>query len=139
MNPNSADIRFNPAEINISLNPGAPPDIRTKPTFHTPSVGYSDKTPGYSDKKVVVTTNRAVFTSGNNKNNAGHHASLLPQQSVQKTVANVHGYGNRPTPSDINYEFSYTDSSELDGYQTENYQFQKTNFRPSQQYSGMPI
>lgn len=147
VNKNSADIRFNPEEINISLNPGAPPDIRTKPSFHPSSTGYSDKTtgysaksagysnksPGYSDKKVVVTTHRGVFDS--DKRKEVESASQLQGPSVQKTVANVHAYGNRPTPGDLNYEFTYTDSSELEGYQTENYQFQK-EFRPSQQYSG---
>ncbi|XP_048522664.1 uncharacterized protein LOC109545395 isoform X1 [Dendroctonus ponderosae] len=37
---NAPDIRFNPEEINISLNPGAPPDIRTK-HFQLPQ-GFSD-------------------------------------------------------------------------------------------------
>lgn len=60
----------------------------------------------------------------------------LKAANGQKTIANVQGYSNvRPTASDLNYEYSFTDSSELDGYQTESYQFQK-EFRPSQQYSG---
>ncbi|CAH1122468.1 unnamed protein product [Ceutorhynchus assimilis] len=37
---NTPDIRFNPEEINISLNPGAPPDIRTK--HFQPHQSYSD-------------------------------------------------------------------------------------------------
>lgn len=143
VSPNSADIRFNPEEINISLNLGAPPNIRTKPSFHVPSSsysdkssGYSDKSHGYSDKKVIVTTHRGLFD--NNSEKRKNSESQLQGPSLQKTVANVHGFGNRPTPSDINYEFSYTDSAELDDYQTETYQFQK-EFRPSQQYSGQSI
>lgn len=131
VNPNSADIRFNPEEINISLNPGAPPDIRTNPSFHTHSDAYSDKSAGYSDKKIVVTTHRGVFDNHSDKRKEVETESQL--HSALKTVANVQGYVTRPTPSD--YEFSYTDSSELEGYQTENYQFQK-EFRPKQQYSG---
>lgn len=133
VNPNSADIRFNPEEINISLNPGAPPNIRTNPSYHSSNTGYSDKPTGYSDKKVVVTTHHGVFDSHSDKRKETESVTQVP--SGLKTVANVHGYNKRPTPSDINYEFSFTDSSELEGYQTESFQFQK-EFRPSQQYSG---
>lgn len=136
VNPNSADIRFNPEEINISLNPGAPPNIRTNPSFHSSNAGYSDKTNGYSDNKVVVTTHHSVFDSHSDKRKEAESVTQVP--SGLKTVANVHGFSNRPTPSDINYDFSFTDSSELEGYQTENYQFQK-EFRPSQQYSGKSL
>lgn len=45
---NAPDIRFNPEEINISLNPGAPPDIRTK-HFQLPQ-GFSDDSSEVSDE-----------------------------------------------------------------------------------------
>ncbi|CAG9833973.1 unnamed protein product, partial [Diabrotica balteata] len=56
ISPSATDIRFNPEEINISLHPGAPPDIRTKAVSY-----YSDKKVTNSENQLVVTTHRSVY------------------------------------------------------------------------------
>ncbi|XP_076265613.1 uncharacterized protein LOC143199578 [Rhynchophorus ferrugineus] len=61
--PVNPDIRFNPEEINISLNPNAPPDIRTK---HFLQQSYSDSgkiSTGGHDSEVTVKPSGSSSTS----------------------------------------------------------------------------
>nr|XP_023026288.1 uncharacterized protein LOC111514283 [Leptinotarsa decemlineata] len=121
---NSPDIRFNPEEINISLHPGAPPDIRTNPHSF-----YSDKKVTNSEKKVGVTTHRSVVTS--------HRSEYGDVDREANTKKSLSGY-NQATPGDINYGFTFK-NADLEDYRTEDadgegYHYQ-TEFRPSQEYS----
>ncbi|KAG5900212.1 hypothetical protein JTB14_008094 [Gonioctena quinquepunctata] len=115
---NSPDIRFNPEEINISLHPGAPPDIRTISY-------YSDKKVAHSETKVVVTTHGSVVTT---------HRSA-PYADGVNTRKSVNSY-NQATPGDINFGFTYR-NADVEDYHTDDpdsYHFH-TEFRPSQEYS----
>ncbi|CAH0556050.1 unnamed protein product [Brassicogethes aeneus] len=139
VNSNSPDIRFNPEEINISLNPGAPPDIRTNPlSFHSGKNSNNNNkvivneesqeneqilTHQESDSlRLPLTTQKpkSVVSYGlthNNNNNNNHHQSV--------------------TPSDINFGFTFhQDDQDDQEYQTEpehNYHY-NSNFRPSFQF-----
>ncbi|XP_057664539.1 uncharacterized protein LOC130898940 isoform X1 [Diorhabda carinulata] len=108
INPSATDIRFDPEEINISLHPGAPPDIRT---FYSVT---------NSENQLVATTNRGVFDKP-------------PQNIASSTQKNRY---NSATSSDISgFGFTFKDD-DSGGYTEppESFRIRK-DFRPSQNYA----
>ncbi|XP_018564600.1 mucin-3A-like [Anoplophora glabripennis] len=152
---NSPDIRFNPEEINISLHPGAPPDIRTKPATYQQQ-SYSDNNKNVvvtthsesSDaKKVSVTTHSEVFDDG--KVLQSEDFAERPQTQTPRTQKPQHhnfGLSNsqtsknfhHSTPSDINYEFTFrqTEPSFPDFHTELPQSFFHSDFHTDQDYAG---
>lgn len=147
---NSPDIRFNPEEINISLHPGAPPDIRTKPTtFQQQSYSDNNKkvvvtthSENSDSKKVSVTTHSEVFDEG--KVLPSEDFGERPQTQTPRTQKPHQSYGHsnsqtnknfHPTPSDINYEFTFRQTEpSLQDYHTDS--FFHSDFHSDQDYAG---
>ncbi|EFA09604.2 uncharacterized protein LOC100142573 isoform X1 [Tribolium castaneum] len=108
------DIRFNPEEINISLNPGAPPNIRKPVTYHQQV--FSD------NKKVVVTTHT---TFGTDKEDI-----LRVVPNTQRPVSSTQKAKPPATPADINYGFTYHQTEKV----PHNYQYHHANFHQHGQF-----
>ncbi|CAH1155937.1 unnamed protein product [Phaedon cochleariae] len=130
----SPDIRFNPEEINISLNPGSPPNIRTN---HPHPVSY------YSDKKVIGTGAGQVGGASTGKSERGGYDGTS-EAGDSYGDGEFGGYG-RVTPRDVNFGFKFGELRELKEEEEEeeedesedNYRFQ-TQFKPSRQYEAPP-
>ncbi|KAK9889701.1 hypothetical protein WA026_007084 [Henosepilachna vigintioctopunctata] len=124
---------YTPQEINISLNPGAPPDIRTKPSqfpvrSHTDSVNSDNK-------KVVVTTDSSVYESASENANGKQLANRLHLSST--TERNSVNYNNHQTPepqNNFNFNFNYhdIDTHDFSSPRPHNYHYQNNiaSFRP---------
>ncbi|XP_050296104.1 serine-rich adhesin for platelets-like [Anthonomus grandis grandis] len=113
--PANPDIRFNPEEINISLNPGAPPDIRTN-RFGI----LSD-----SNKHLV-----------NNNNNNKHEDQRKSQaSSTSKTIYAIDARDSVKLPQSSN-SFDFDDAFASTSVPTQQQQFliQTNSFRHSQSY-----
>ncbi|XP_044263177.1 uncharacterized protein LOC123010379 [Tribolium madens] len=106
------DIRFNPEEINISLNPGAPPNIRKPVSYHQQV--FSD------NKKVVVTTHT---TYGSDKDDI-----LRVVPNTQRPVSSTQKTKPPATPADINYGFTYHQTEKV----PHNYQYHHASFQHGQ-------
>lgn len=152
----SPDIRFNPEEINISLNPDSPPDITRSQipiSFQQQSYSNSEK-----NTRVTVTTHTTIY-----KHDKPHRVPLLPTQNspsqilvehqnvespkivqTTQTPKSVVSYGlthnnqgsQVATPTEINYGFTYQQTEENVEYNTEvpphpyQYQLNIANLRP---------
>jgi hypothetical protein len=116
------DIRFNPEEINISLNPVAPPSIRTKTvTFQQQVFSNSD-----GNKKTVVSAHTNYGTPDKEELLRVVPHTPRPQvSSTQKVKVQPPA-----TPVDINYGFTYQTENNNQEYHTEtphNYQYHHSN------------
>lgn len=123
---NSADIRFNPEEINISLKPGSRPEIRPNPISYQQSSNYN--TNGDKSKRVIVTTHTTVYKSERKEE---IHDKISSTSSKSHPVENYHNNHNH-NPTEINYEFAYHDTEEPE-YHTEpayKYQEPSIHFEP---------
>lgn len=125
---NSPDIRFNPSEINIRLNPSAPPEIRTKQPVSYQQQSYSNS--DNSNSKVIVTTHSTEYKSKVKERPSlayvpvleGQHSAVssqkVPASSTKPPQSASYGVTGNPssvTPVDINYGFTYKETE----YQTE--------------------
>lgn len=109
---NSPDIRFNPEEINISLNPGgAPPDIRTKHYLQQQHVN---------------------FNSDSNKVKVGDQRTP-PHLSATNTSPQTTVY--RPQiSSDVEFGFSEDDFRSTEHPRQQQFLIQTNSFRHSQSF-----
>lgn len=109
---NSPDIRFNPEEINISLNPGgAPPDIRTNHYLQPQNVN---------------------FNSDSNKVKVGDQRTP-PHLSATNTSPQTTVY--RPQiSSDVQFDFSEDDFRSTEHPRQQQFLIQTNSFRHSQSF-----
>ncbi|RZC36946.1 titin-like, partial [Asbolus verrucosus] len=137
------DIRFNPEEINISLNPSAPPNIRTKPLSFQQQIYSDDVSSHNNNKKAIVTTHTSYGDEDKDFVRVVPHTQRPQVSSSTPKIKSVN-YGlvhdkNQPpaTPADINYGFTYhqTEKNKQE-YHTEpplhHYQYHSNNFRHEQ-------
>ncbi|KAF5300251.1 hypothetical protein FQR65_LT09205 [Abscondita terminalis] len=143
---NSPDIRFNPEEINISLNSGSAPDISRSQI----PISYQQQSFSEKNTRVTVTTHTTIYK--NDKPNrvpllstTNHPVQTLVVEKVETTLTPksvvsyglTHNQGSQvATPTEINYGFQYPQTEETVEYHTEvpphpyQYQLNIANFRP---------
>lgn len=123
-----ADIRFNPAEINISLHPGQAPIIRQKPLSYQQQ-SFND---GSEKSKRVIVTTHTTNHNNHNQPKPDHIESVKlvnNNHKVEKTT--VH---SKPQIVNVNYgsstpEYVYSYEDDNDDYNTKppqhSYQFER--------------
>lgn len=127
----SPDIRFNPEEINISLNAGLPPDISKS------RVPISFQQQSFSEKNTRVTVTTHTTITKNEKPQIVHLLSTPKPQnqilsdnskqgSATQTPNSVVSYGlthnqgvQVATPTEINYGFTYQQTEDNLEYHTD--------------------
>ncbi|XP_017784296.1 PREDICTED: uncharacterized protein LOC108567978 [Nicrophorus vespilloides] len=116
---NSADIRFNPEEINISLNPGAPPSIRPKP------ISFQQQSFSDTNKRVIVTTHTTVYKT---EADTQKISTTQKPKELEDSQEDTENYYNTETES---YQFhpNFRPSHDLQGFSSPKNDYKSSTFR----------